>query len=304
MISPRVSICMITYNHERWIRQAIESVLIQDLQDVEVVVGDDASTDGTLAIVRELAARDSRVRPLSADSNMGGKKNFVRTYEACRGEFLCALDGDDFFTNPTKLSVQVRMLEEHPEYSGCFTKAFHVGPDGESLGERGHPYPHKSFYTKDDFASYCLCDSSSMMTRRGLFGEFPQLFYDAPQGDWPLHMLNALHGDIGYIPESMSAYRVHRGGVWSKRSEVGKIATNLECQRQFLLHLPQEVVDAIRPSIVRSVWDQVAMAMRAEKPEQLNMLLNWVDENCPGMVTPEANREVRQHLQVARWEGH
>ncbi|MFT5291875.1 MAG: glycosyltransferase involved in cell wall biosynthesis [Planctomycetota bacterium] len=304
MISPRVSICMITYNHEGWIRQAIESVLCQDLGDLEIVVGDDASTDDTLAIVNDLAAQDARVRPLPTAQNLGGKKNFARTFDACRGEFLCALDGDDFFTNPAKLSTQVRMLEEHPEFSGCFSKAHHVGPDGVSLGERNHPYPHKASYTKEDFARYCLCDSSSMMSRRGLFGKLPPLFYDAPQGDWPLHMLNALHGDIGYVPEPMSAYRVHPGGVWSKRSETAKIATNLECQRQFLIHLPQDVVRAIHPSIARSVWGQVTLAMRDHQLEQLNVLLNWMDENCAGMVKAKTKAKVRQFLQVARWEGH
>ena len=75
-------------------------------------------------------------------------------------------------------------------------------------------------------------------------------------------MLNALHGDVGYIPE------------------------------------------AIHPGIARSVWDQVAMAMRNEQPEQLNILLNWLDEHCAGLVAREASDQVRQHLQVARWEGH
>ena len=133
-MTPLVSVCMTTYNHEHYIAQAIESVLGQRTTfAVEVVVGEDCSTDSTLAICRKYEEQyPDRVRVVASESNIGMHRNYRRTIEACRGKYIAMLDGDDWFSDMDKLQIQV----EHLEKSGaamCYTRSERRGEDGSSV---------------------------------------------------------------------------------------------------------------------------------------------------------------------------
>ena len=121
---PLVSVCMTTYNHERYIAQAIESVLRQQTDfAVEVVVGEDCSTDNTLAICREYEAKyPDRVRVVASERNIGMHANYRRTIEACRGEYVAMCDGDDWFSDPNKLQLQVDKLRAEGA-AMCYTRS-------------------------------------------------------------------------------------------------------------------------------------------------------------------------------------
>lgn len=121
---PLVSVCMTTYNHERYIAQAIESVLRQQTDfAVEVVVGEDCSTDNTLAICREYEAKyPDRVRVIASERNIGMHANYRRTIEACRGEYVAMCDGDDWFSDPNKLQLQVDILRAEGA-AMCYTRS-------------------------------------------------------------------------------------------------------------------------------------------------------------------------------------
>ena len=111
---PLLSVCMTTYNHERYIAQAIESVLCQQTTfAVEVVIGEDCSTDGTLQICSEYEnCYPDRVRIIASEHNVGMHENYRRTIEACRGKYIAMLDGDDWFSDTQKLQMQVELLEK------------------------------------------------------------------------------------------------------------------------------------------------------------------------------------------------
>lgn len=284
MSGPRVSVCLVTYNHERWVGEAIESVLSQDLEDLEVVVGEDASQDRTRSIVEGYAARDSRVRLLPAGPNLGGRENLARTYRACVGEFVNVLDGDDFFCSSDKLSAQVAMLDADPTLSACFAASSEVDLEGQPLRDPKHPYPQKDRYDFRDFSRYCLSDSAAMLRRRETLSELPDLFYEAPQGDWPMHILTAVQGDIGYIPRALSAYRIHPGGVWNQKSDLQKIESNLRCQELFLAHLPESVVREIRPVIAKRVHRQSQEARDRGELETALRLQEWLRTHCKGAL--------------------
>lgn len=115
---PLVSVCMITYNHEPYIAQAIESVLMQQTDfPVELVIGEDCSTDNTRAIVCDYRERyPRRIHLLLPEYNLGMFPNFVATLQACDGRYIALLEGDDYWTDPFKLQKQVDFLEVHPEY--------------------------------------------------------------------------------------------------------------------------------------------------------------------------------------------
>jgi len=221
----RVSVCLLTYNHERYVAQAIESVLAQQGVDFELVISEDHSTDGTRAIVDDYAARHpDRIRILTAPANVGMTRAFTRGLEAARGTYVALLDGDDYWTSPHKLRVQMEYLDAHPKCAICFHNVtvayedgsvaphpFHTDEPGRYFS-RGIPKPVS---TLADVAPGNFMQTCSVMFRRGLFGELPEWFTDLVVADWPLHVLNAEHGDIGYIDADMAVYRVHAGGVWT-----------------------------------------------------------------------------------------
>ncbi|MEO6994048.1 MAG: glycosyltransferase [Lacunisphaera sp.] len=121
---PSVSVVMITYNHGQFIRQAIEGVLAQETDfPVELLIGEDHSTDNTLEIVRALAgAHPGRIRLITSAGNVGAKKNVQRVEAACHGKYMAYCEGDDYWHDPKKLQKQVRFLEENPEYSLVYTE--------------------------------------------------------------------------------------------------------------------------------------------------------------------------------------
>jgi glycosyltransferase involved in cell wall biosynthesis len=118
MQTPLVSVHMITYNHEPYIRKAIECVLSQKTHfPFELVIGEDCSTDGTREIVFDYARRfPDIIRVIASDQNAGMKNNFVRTNHACRGKYIAYCEGDDHWHHPEKLQRQADFLESHSEY--------------------------------------------------------------------------------------------------------------------------------------------------------------------------------------------
>src|SRR5919112_745395 len=221
----RVSVCLLTYNHERYVAQAIESVLAQQGVEFELVISEDHSTEGTRAIVDDYAARHpDRIRVLPSPANVGMTRAFARGIEAARGTYVALLDGDDYWTSPHKLRIQAEYLDAHPECAICFHNVTVVYEDGSVAPHSFHtatpgqyfsrPVP-KPVSTLADVAPGNFMQTCSVMFRRGLFGEFPAWFADLAVADWPLHVLNAEHGNIGYIDADMAVYRVHAGGVWS-----------------------------------------------------------------------------------------
>src|SRR5215831_15832736 len=124
-----LSVCVITYNHEEYIAEALEGVLKQVTDfPFEVVIGEDKSADRTREICESYAAKYPQIRILPPEENMGMMKNFWRTWKACQGKYIAYLEGDDYWTDPLKLQKQVDFLEANPGYSTCFhniTMRFH-----------------------------------------------------------------------------------------------------------------------------------------------------------------------------------
>lgn len=115
MDTPLISIILPSYNGSRFIREAIESVLAQDYQDIELIVVNDASTDRTREIVLEYAAKDPRVRLLDNTTNSKLVFSLNRGISEAKGEFIARIDDDDIWTDPSKLTQQVLALQSHPE---------------------------------------------------------------------------------------------------------------------------------------------------------------------------------------------
>lgn len=226
----KVSVLMVTYNHENFIAQAIDSALMQKVNfEYEIVIGEDCSTDHTRDIVIGYQQRyPDTIRLLLPERNSGGHKNFVQTYKACQGEYIALLDGDDYWTSPHKLQKQVDFLDSHPECAICFHSVKVICDDCSQGPGIFPPVRQKEIYTLKDLLVENFIPTCSTMFRNGLFGEFPDWFYVLPMGDWALLILNAQYGSIGYINEVMGAYRFHSGGVWSMTGDIRKSQGFLE----------------------------------------------------------------------------
>jgi glycosyltransferase involved in cell wall biosynthesis len=226
MSDVKVSVCMITYNQEQYIGQAIESVLAQQTNfPFEIVIGEDCSTDNTRAIVSNLAAgHPDKIRLRLAEQNQGGKRNFVGAFNACRGQYVTILEGDDYFTYSYKLQRQVDALEGRPEWSMCFHPAWCIFEDGEQAPFLLPENWERPEATLLDLFAQNFMATGAVMFRHRLFPALPDWFMDIAVGDWALHILNAAHGNIGFIPEVMSVYRLHSASGYSSQDIGAKLA--------------------------------------------------------------------------------
>jgi glycosyltransferase involved in cell wall biosynthesis len=227
----KVSVLVMTYNHANFIRQALESVLMQTTNFAyEILISEDCSTDGTREIVTEFQQRyPDKIRLLLSEQNLHSNAIVVRGIQAAQGQYIALLDGDDYWTSPDKLQKQVDFLDSHPECAMCFHNAAVVYEDG-SQKARNWTSPHqKEISTLEDMWLGNFIATCSTMFRRGLCGEVPA-WYDSlfPITDWPLHLLNAEQGNIGYVNEVMGAYRYHQGGLYSPLSETRKLEETLK----------------------------------------------------------------------------
>ncbi len=219
----KLSVLFITYNHEKFISQALDGILMQKVDfDYEIVIGEDRSTDNTRAVITQYMERHpGRIRLLERDKNVGPIENFIQTYKACRGEYLAMIDGDDYWTSPDKLQKQVDYLDRNADFSIVFHPIVNRDEMDGKLDGYTWPKDPRDVYTLEDLLRGCFIHTASVVCRNGLFGEFPEWFRSTIMYDWPLHVLNAQYGKIGCLPEIMAVYRIHGGGLWSALDKPG-----------------------------------------------------------------------------------
>jgi glycosyltransferase involved in cell wall biosynthesis len=250
----KVSAFILTYNHDRFIGQAIEGFLIQKTDfPCELVIADDCSTDGTREVIRRYWEKDrDRIRVLLNRRNIGAWRTFARGYKACRGQYVATVEGDDYWTTPDKLQRQADLLDRHPDYAMCFHSVHMVWEDGSREPILYRPLQIRERYALRDLVGGNFIGSCSTMYRRGVFGDFPAWCYGMPVGDWCHHILHAQHGDIGYIDEPMGVYRQHSGGIYSPRPAADRLRVAVEMLRRFRCIMARESQGVINASLCSS----------------------------------------------------
>ncbi len=217
---PFTSICMITYNHQNFIAEAIEGVLIQEVNfPFELIIANDASTDNTDSIINDFIKTHSKgnlIKYINQERNIGIMPNFIFALEHCKGKYIAMCEGDDYWTDKYKLQKQVDFLEANEDYAICYHEVYEL-EDGKLVLSKLKSAENEETYTIEDLAEYNFINTASAIFRNGLIKEFPSWFKHSPVGDYPLHMLNALHGKIKYFSEPMGVYRKHGGSTWSSK---------------------------------------------------------------------------------------
>jgi glycosyltransferase involved in cell wall biosynthesis len=221
---PKVSVAMITYNHEKYITQAVESVMMQETDfPYELVIGEDCSTDRTREICVELQRKyPDRIRLLLPEKNIGIQPNFVQTLKGCDGEFIALLEGDDYWTAKEKLQKQVRFLESNPDCSSCCHPVTRFYEDGSQPPYKYHALKQDRFSLEQIIVGH-VGQTCSVVFRNHFRGQFPEWFSQMAFGDWSLGILNAEHGLMGYMDEVLAAYRTHPGGIWGNSKRIWQL---------------------------------------------------------------------------------
>ena len=218
-----VSICSLTFNHEAFIEDALKGFLMQKTTFAfEVLIHDDASTDRTQEIIKGYADKyPGIIKPIFQTVNqksifksgMNPRFNFPRA----KGKYIALCEGDDYWTDPLKLQKQVDFLEANPEFSICF---HHVKIYKENEGTLVEDHKNRDVPEVTDIyelskRNYIHTPSVIFRKNEMVFDQFIEI--NSPVGDYVLHMLNAMNGKIKKLPDCMAVYRVHEGGIWSKR---------------------------------------------------------------------------------------
>ena len=262
----KVSVLIITYNHERFIRQALDSVLSQQVDfDYEVVIGEDCSTDRTRDILLEYQSRHpDKIRLLLRDSNLGAVTNFFSTLQACRGQYIALLEGDDYWTANDKLRTQVNFLDARPDFVICFHDVRGVHENHSAPDFPYVPRNLKPVLRLDDLLAENIIPTGSVLFRNGLLPRYPEWMLELRMADYPLHILNAQHGKIGYINQVMGVYRVHDAGVWSGMNRAERLSMVASMFKFLLREVMPMHRPAIRDALARRYW-QLTLEQEAMK---------------------------------------
>lgn len=219
-----VSVFMLTYNHEKYIRQALDSILMQKVNfQYEIVIGDDASIDGTQNILKEYYRKyPERFRLILRKKNLGPTKNMYHVLTKLRGDYIACLEGDDYWTDDEKLQKQFDFMESHREYSGCMHDYMKIGFDGEVIEENAgvcRDHMARVYEFKDN-----CCTLQDYENTRGIPSHANTLFFrnfsldntldlsyfykaDSLMGDQTLFLSILSKGNIYRMSDNMSVYR-------------------------------------------------------------------------------------------------
>lgn len=221
-MTPKLSVICLTYNHAKFIRQALDGFVMQKTNfPFEVIIHDDASTDGTADIIREYEQKyPNIIKPIYQTENQWGKKHIWRdiVFPLVKGEYVALCEGDDYWIDPCKLQKQVDFLDAHSDYSICFHP---VNVKWEEKSQPDELFPNDNLLNElgdMSFESLLRCNftqTNSVVYRWRFHKDSLSLLPDYIQpGDWFLHLLHAQIGKIGFLPDVMAVYRKHQGGIW------------------------------------------------------------------------------------------
>ena len=205
-----VSVVMITYNHENYIQESINSILMQKCNfDIELIISDDCSPDKTENIVRKILETHSGsliINYIKHDNNIGMMPNFIFALKQCRGKYIALCEGDDYWIDSLKLQKQVDFLENNEEYILAFHPVKFLKPDGALVDDFITKVP-ENYEMQETLALLGNYIHTPSVVFRNVIKEFPPEFALSPVGDFFLYMLLTDHGKVKKLEDIMSVYR-------------------------------------------------------------------------------------------------
>ena len=279
-----VSVVMVTYGHEQFIKQSIEGVLMQDCDfDIELILANDCSPDLTDEVVRgilENHPKSNWIKYTKHPKNIGMISNFMWAASQATAKYIALCDGDDYWTDPLKLQKQVDFLEANEDYAICFHDVLEF-------------HQNTSFF-KDDYMSMHNKEThfDSLKIARGNFihtpsvvlrndFEIPNWFLEVVLGDWSLYLLQLKGRKIKRFKEKMAVYRVHDQGVWTKK-EGYESERDMALTAKIILdnlQLSSEVISALQ-----EFYNQHYNAYILAKGNGLSQLKRYIKKNIKFII--------------------
>ena len=227
---PKISVIIPTYNDEQYIKETVESILNQSFTDIEVIVGDDCSTDNTYNILKSI--KDDRLKCFTRNENKGQWYTLNECLSMATGEYIAVSDDDDV-SYPRRLELQLAVMESNPGFSLVGAKADNIINDKIVRNHKDHPYVstnHKRFSLIFDNNNLI---SSSFFMRASILRDNNIVYEDRVFAeDYAMEVNLARYGELYTIPQSLLAYRVHGDqvtqtmSVFKQREDIDPIIIN------------------------------------------------------------------------------
>ena len=209
---PLVSICCISYNHEKFISQCLDGFIIQKVDfPFEIVISDDCSTDNTKKIIDTYVSKYPAIfKNVSPSKNLGSIKNFYHVLEKASGKYIALCEGDDYWIDENKLQMQVDFLEKNPEYGMCYTKA-------KQFIQKKRKFSRRRFGTDVRDFEDLLFNGNRVPTlttvfRKDLLNSYLKGIYPQDKGwlmgDYPMWLYFAHESKVKFFDKVTSVYRV------------------------------------------------------------------------------------------------
>jgi glycosyltransferase involved in cell wall biosynthesis len=223
----KISVIITSFNHERYIKQCLESILDQKGNfNLEIILGDDCSTDKTSEIIQQYyETYPDTIKMMPQEPNLGITKNLKRCLDACSGVYIAICEGDDYWTDNYKLQKQQEFLDKHRECSMCFSAIVLYNEDtNQFVPHQGQLSLKKQFLTTEDLIKInYIGNFSCCMYRTNSVRMLDDRLFDIYTVDWMFNMAMGELGEIGFLSEPMSVYRIRSGGAWSGKSRLDQL---------------------------------------------------------------------------------
>ena len=264
-----VSVLMITYGHEKYIRQSIEGVLMQETDfDFELIVANDNSPDNSDKVIVDLIENHPKgklIKYIDRKNNIGMQANFSDAYTNCSGKYIANCEGDDYWTDPYKLQKQVDFLEANLEYVLSFHKIKILKPNGELVEDFITKVPD-NYETQETLARLGNYIHTPSVVFRNVIKEFPPEFSLSPIGDYFLYMLLVEHGKLHYFEDEMAVYRFGVG-LHSTHTQIKMAKANFKLFTLLLSCFNNSKINQILLDRQLNAFDNLENLIRSEYAE-------------------------------------
>lgn len=265
---PIVSVCMITYNHEKYIEEAINGVLMQECDfEIELILANDCSTDKTDEVIQNILKthpRASIIKYFKHEQNLGMMPNFIFALQQCEGKYIAMCEGDDYWIDSLKLQKQVGFLEDNIKYiSHSHNVFFKDERNQESIPSLFSKLPTRDLLIDDVCPLRCFHTASLTFRKSAIINfNFEFLANKILSGDKYIYLNLFLQGSMFYEETPMAFYRRHEGGASTSEKLVQFLNSDVKLYNYFVNKVDIELKNKIKE------------AANYYKVERFNYLMN------------------------------
>lgn len=274
MDNPLVSVVIVTYNHEKYIAEAIEGALMQKINcPYEILIGEDDSSDGTREICKGYAKEypekirlflNDRQNVIYINGRSTGRWNFINLLKKSKGKYVALCEGDDYWTDPLKLQKQTDFLEANTEFTICSHNVLLKYEDQGKLVRQAEVNRKEIITIEDVIGEGSQGATCSLVFRNKVFGEFPDWFYKSRNGDVPLQILCTSKGKMKCFKEIMGVYRKHNAGYSviepDSQAQIDRFETHVCTQEAINKYFNYRYDKLIRKHLVTYLYPKLVRA--------------------------------------------